>query len=299
MKKLLALLLSVVMIASLAACGGTEEQVDTIDSIGEIVMGFVPSQDAAEIASTVEPLRAELEKQLGVPVKAEVVTDYNALSEGLKSKKIDIGFLPPFGYVKAEERANITVILKAVRFGASSYRAQYNVPADSDIQSIEDLVNTSGLVWAYGDNSSTSGFLFPANQLMSMGVENLDDHFTQTTAGGHDNAIVALLTGTADFATTYEDARTRVEEDYPDVMDKVRVIGYSDPIPNDGIVVREGLSDELIASIKTAFLSFNDNEEMVQVLKDVYNWTGIAEASPADYDIVRETYKIFKDSINE
>jgi phosphonate transport system substrate-binding protein len=290
MKKLFALILSVVMIASLAACGGEDD---------EIVMGFVPSQDAEEIASTVEPLRAKLEEQLGKTVVAEVVTDYNALSEGLKSKKIDIGFLPAFGYVKAEERANISVILKAVRFGASSYRAQYNVPVDSELQSLEDLVNTSGLVWAYGDNSSTSGFLFPANQLMSMGVDNLDEHFTQTTTGGHDNSLIAILTGEADFATTYEDARSRIEEEYPDVMDKVRVLGYSDPIPNDGIVVREGLSEDLVADIKAAFLSFNDDEAMIQVLQDVYNWTGIDEASPSDYDVVRETYKVFKALINE
>jgi phosphonate transport system substrate-binding protein len=298
MKKLLALLMSVVMIASLAACGGGDESADN-EELTKIVMGFVPSQDSDKIADTVAPLEEKLEEILGIEVQAQVMTDYVGLVEGMRTGKIDIGFLPPFAYVQAEERANVSVILKAIRYGSSSYVAQYNVLASSDINSIEDLVSTSGLRWAYGDISSTSGFLFPASQLMEKGVGNLDSHFSQIAVGGHDNSLIALLNGDADFATTYDDARTRIEDEYPNVMDQIKVIGYSDPIPNDGLAVRDGLNEEWVTKIKEAFLSFNEDETMLQVLADVYNWTGIDEASSADYEVVRKTYEKFKDQLAE
>ncbi|WP_158235008.1 PhnD/SsuA/transferrin family substrate-binding protein, partial [Pseudomonas sp. 2822-17] len=79
-----------------------EEDV-TEDEITKLTMGFVPSQDAANIADTVEPLAERLAETLGVEIQAEVMTDYTGLVEGMRTQMIDIGFLPPFGFVQAEE----------------------------------------------------------------------------------------------------------------------------------------------------------------------------------------------------
>ncbi|WP_158234801.1 PhnD/SsuA/transferrin family substrate-binding protein, partial [Pseudomonas sp. 2995-1] len=85
-----------------------------------------------------------------------------------------IAFIPALGLVQAEERANAEVVLKSVRFGETSYRAQFNVAADSEINSIEDLVANEGYVWAFADLTSTSGFLFPAHGFLEAGIDNLD-----------------------------------------------------------------------------------------------------------------------------
>jgi phosphonate transport system substrate-binding protein len=305
-KSLLGLIILMVLTA-LAACGGggnesNEEQANSggdteTEKVEKLTMGFIPSQEAGEIADTVEPLEEKLSEVLGVPVEAQVMIDFVGLVEGMRTGQIDIGFLNPFGYVQATERADVEVILKSIRRGADSYRAQFNVPADSKLNSIEDIVNSEGLAWAYSDTLSTSGFLFPASLLTDMGVENLQNKFQQTVVGGHDNAILAILDGQADFATTFEDARETVQGDYPDVMDKIKVIGYTDPIPNDTISVRAGLPDEMKEKIKQAFLSFNDDEAMIKVMNEVYTWDGIAEAKDEEYDIVRGVYSKFKDQL--
>lgn len=315
MKKYLLLILTAMLMMFVAACGGTEEtkeetKAPTADETAKeeapatempekLTMGFIPSQEADKIADTVKPLEEKLSEVLGVPVEAQVMVDFVGLVEGMRTGQIDIGFLNPFGFVQAEDRAGVEVILKSIRHGSDSYRAQFTVPADSEIQTIEDLVNAEGLVWAYPDTLSTSGFLFPAAHLMGLGIENLDDHFTQVVVGGHDNAIIALLDGSADFATSFEDARTRLEEENPTIMEDIRVIGYTNPIPNDTISVRAGLPPELKEAIREAFLSFNEDEEMLQVMNDVYTWTGIAPAESADYDIVREVFALFKDQLSQ
>ncbi|CAI9393675.1 phosphate/phosphite/phosphonate ABC transporter substrate-binding protein [Niallia sp. Sow4_A1] len=302
MKKTLFSLVMVLMLVALTACGGKEKNESSNgndEEIKELTLGFIPSQEADKIADTVEPLEEKLSEELGIPVKAEVMIDFVGLVEGMRTGKIDIGFLNPFGYVQAEDRADVDVLLKAIRNGGDSYVAQYVVPADSEINSIEDLVNTEGLVWAYADTLSTSGYLFPASQLMDMGVEDLSTHFQHSVVGGHDNAILSLLDGQADFATTFDDARDTVEGDYPTVKEDLKVIGHTDPIPNDTLSVRSDLPDEWKQKIKDAFLAFNDDEEMMAIMNDVYTWDGIAEAKPEDYDIVREVYSKFEDELSE
>ncbi|MEK5379804.1 phosphate/phosphite/phosphonate ABC transporter substrate-binding protein [Niallia sp. FSL W8-0635] len=304
MKKTLFSLVMVLMLVALTACGGGEKNESSKSNgndgeIKELTLGFIPSQEADKIADTVEPLEKKLSEELGIPVKAEVMIDFVGLVEGMRTGKIDIGFLNPFGFVQAEDRANVDVLLKAIRNGGDTYVAQYVVPADSKINSIDDLVNTEGLVWAYADTLSTSGYLFPASQLMDKGVKDLSTHFQHSVVGGHDNAILSLLDGQADFATTFDDARDTVEGDYPTVKEDLKVIGHTDPIPNDTLSVRSDLPDEWKQKIKDAFLAFNDDEEMMTIMHDVYTWDGIAEAKSEDYEIVREVYGKFEDELSE
>lgn len=288
-KKLVFTLVLGSAMTALVACGNDEP--DTL------VMGFIPSQDAGEIATTAEPLEEFLSEELGIEVQAEVMVDFSGLIEAMRTQKVDIGFLNPFGFVQAEDRADVEVLLKSIRYGETSYVAQYTVPADSPIESIEDLKEEEGLVWAYPDVLSTSGYLFPAKQLMDLGIENLDNHFEKLSVGGHDNAIMQLIDGQADFATTFDDARDTLSEEFPDIYDNLRVVGYSDPIPNDTISVRSELPDDLKEQIKEAFLNLNDNEEMLEIMNEIYTWDGVAEAKSSDYDIVRDVFAEFEDEL--
>lgn len=299
MKRLFWALVLIIAMVTLAACGGGGNNDGATDEeeIDELVMGFIPSQDASEIATTAEPLEEFLSEELGIDVRAEVMVDFSGLIEAMRTQQVDIGFLNPFGFVQAEERADVEVILKSIRNGEDSYVAQYTVPADSHLQSIEDLLEEEGLVWAYPDVLSTSGYLFPAKQLMDMGVENLDSHFQSLSVGGHDNALLQLIDGQADFATTFKDARDTLANEFPDIYDDLRVIGYTDPIPNDTIAVRSELPEDLKQRITDAFMSLNENEEMLQIMNEIYTWDGIAEAESADYDIVREVFAEFEDDL--
>jgi phosphonate transport system substrate-binding protein len=331
MKKVYSLLLILMLALLLAACGGsdedsadtsedtdaTEETEDTEgaddadnadSSAGEaegdvpdtLVMGFVPSQDSDTIAETVEPLAERLSEELGVEVQGNVMTNYNALVEAMGANQVHIGFIPAFGYVLAEEQYGVEVILKSIRDGSGTYKAQYLVRADSGIESLEDL---EGTIWAFGDQGSTSGYLFPASQLMDeFGYESAaeleSDFFSGTLpTGGHDNSAIAVLEGDADVATTFDDARTVIVDDYPEAMDELVVLGYTDEIPNDTISVTKELDDELAQQIKDVFLSFNEDEEMIEIMNEVYNWDAIEEATDEEYEVVKETYQRFKDNI--
>jgi phosphonate transport system substrate-binding protein len=289
-KKVVASLSTVLL---LSACGSEgEEQTE------ELVLGYFPSADVENMAESAEPLEEFLSEELGVPVRGEVMTGYTGLIEAMANQHVDIAFLPAFAFVQAEDRAEVEVLLKAIRDGSESYVAQFNVPADSDVQSIEDLVESEGLTWAFGDYTSTSGYLFPAHHLMSLGVEDLDTQFDMLESNAHDTALLQLLDGNADFATTFEDARVRLEEEIPSIYEDIRVIGTTNEIPNATLSVRSELPQEVKDQIEAAFLSINDNEEMLQVMEDVYNWEGFAQATSEDYQIVREVFEEFEELID-
>lgn len=314
MKKIYSLLLILALALVLAACGSSgdsdsntsngDEANDSGSSEGEIpetlVMGFVPSQDSDTIADTIEPLAERLSEELGIEVQGNVMTNYNALVEAMGSNQVHIGFIPAFGYVLANEQYDVEVILKSIRYGSGTYKAQYVVREDSGIESLADL---EGKIWAYGDQGSTSGYLFPANQLMKEfdydTAAELESNFFGGTiqTGGHDNSAIAVLEGDADVATTFDDVRTELEKEYPTVMDDLKILDYTEEIPNDTISVTKELDDEFVQKIKDTFLSFNEDDEMIKIMNEVYNWDEIDEATDEEYQIVKDTYQKFKDNI--
>ncbi|WP_283234570.1 phosphate/phosphite/phosphonate ABC transporter substrate-binding protein [Alteribacter keqinensis] len=301
----------VLSLGVMAACGADDDETANGDAEGdsgddvqeqefdELVMGFVPSTDSDQIASTVEPLTERLSEELGIEVDGRVMTNYSALVEAMGSGQVQIGFIPAFGYVLANERHDIEVILKSLRAGDDSYRAQYSVRADSGIESLEDL---EGKVWAFADSASTSGFLFPATQIRNDFGMTEDEFFgDMVETGSHDNALITVLEGGADVATTFEDAREVIEGDYPEVYDEENgliQLDFTEPIPNDTISVISELSEDMVNQIREAFLSFNDDEDMIEIMNEVYRWDGIAEAEDSEYDIVREAYDNFSDEVD-
>jgi phosphonate transport system substrate-binding protein len=288
-------LLFVASLVLLTACGGgggQDEGAGAAEELDGLTLGLVPSQEAGNLAETAQPLADILSEELGVPVEAQVTTNYIGLVEAMGNEQVDIGFLNSFGYVLAKDRyPDIEPLFKAVRFGSATYRGQFAVSAESGIGSLEEL---EGRDIAFVDPASTSGFLFPTNELIQQGLleegGQPEDFFGEVIyAGGHDNALIALYNGEVDAAVSYEDARADIEEEYPDVMERIEVIEYTDEIPNDTVSVRGGLSEETVQEIEDALLAANESEEGREVLSDIYSWDDMEPAADSDYDIIRET----------
>lgn len=296
---------------------GTEER--------PIQVLFVPSVDAQIIVSGGEIMDQALTDATGLEFEVSVPTSYAATIEEMCANPTDtMGFIPAFGYVLASQLCQVDVAFKAVRFGWGVYWAQFLVPRDSDIASIEDL---DGLAWAYPDPGSTSGFLFPSVALDEAGVEPGET----VEAGGHPQAALAVYSGEADFATTFFspplieggewqvgddpeipdevvescaptdegelwcgdyrvlDARASAIEDAPDIVQQVRILDITQEIPNDTMSFGPEFPDDLRAQIEEALAAFAETPEWEESIghQDFYAWSGIEPATDAEYDIVR------------
>jgi phosphonate transport system substrate-binding protein len=296
MKRYLILLVSVLL--AISACQSESARAANANKkLGTrqnpIKMYFVPSLEAGKVVASGEAIAAALHEATGYHYKVAVPTSYAAVIEALGNYQADIAWLPTYAYVLAKQKYDANVRLMTVRNGLKSYRGQF-VTARDDIKSLEDI---QGKVVAYTDAASTSGYIYPSALLKDKGIEPKDHLF----AGGHPQAILAVYSGRADVACSYwspadstgmpMDAREKLYSTHNDVFTKVRIVDYTDWIPNDTVTFRRNLPEELEQEVVKALYDFAQSAAGQATLKTLYDVDGLEHASDADYDVVRSALK--------
>jgi len=160
-------------------------------------------------------------------------------------------------------------------------------PIDPGLACNASLDAVAGKTVAFTTETSTSGYVFPALQLINLGIDPESD-ITPTFAGGHDGAVTAVYSGDADFGVSFDDARSTIADTYPDVGSKVIVFDITDEIPNDVVAVRGELPDTLKDAIYDAIDAYLATDEGQQVFGDIYEWTAIRRAKDSDFEVVRD-----------
>jgi phosphonate transport system substrate-binding protein len=261
-----------------------------------VKMAFVPSSDSQKVLSSGEPLGKLLEKETGLTFKVSVPTSYAAVIEAMGANNVDVGWLAPFAYVLAKDKFGAEVILASVRGGSKTYTGQIITHVDSGVKDLEGL---KGKKFAFVEPGSASGFLFP-NALLALNNIDYKTYFSETTfAGGHDKVVIAVYNKQVDGGATFgdsaeglvTDARTTVASTLPDVMEKVKPIAKTEPIPNDTVSVRKGLAPDMVTKIRDGLLKVAQTDEGKQALKDLYRIDGLAASNDADYEPVRKAAK--------
>ena len=262
----------------------------------KLVLGMVPSREMGVVTDNLSAIAERLSNTLLIPVDSFVSTNFVGLVEAMGTRRVDIGFFGPAGLVQAMDAHEAQVILASVRRGSTQYRAQFNVRCDSGITEFEQL---RGATIAWVDPGSASGYQFPFVSLKTTHGIDPDREMTQIFAGSHDASALAVYLGDVDVSVTFggspgSDGRDGLANDYPDVYDVVCILGFSDWIPNDGVVVRKGLDPELVEQITEALLGIVATEEGREITQLLFNVTGWARVGPEAYDIVRAVSATFQ-----
>ena len=253
-----------------------------------LVLAFVPSQDSQRVLETGSLLARMIEVATGYRVQATVPTSYVATIEAMCAGRVDIAFLAPFAYVLANQKCGADVRLVSIRAQLPFYKSQILYRADLNVKTLNDL---RGKRFAFVTPASASGYLFPAALLQKNGIDP-DRFFSQVLfAGGHDRVVLAIYTGSVDAGATFgdevfSDARTTVLRQYPDVRDKVKVLAYTDPIPNDTVSFRRDLSEEVKEKTTKALFRIAETAPGKETLDRLYQIQGFA-----DFNALTTTYK--------
>ncbi|HDE4602655.1 TPA: phosphate/phosphite/phosphonate ABC transporter substrate-binding protein [Staphylococcus aureus] len=312
-KCLFVLMLAVIVFA--AACGNSSSldnqknaSNDSDSKSGgykpkELTVQFVPSQNAGTLEAKAKPLEKLLSKELGIPVKVSVSTNYNTIVEAMKSKKVDVGFLPPTAYTLAHDQKAADLLLQEQRFGVKedgsaskelvdSYKSEILVKKDSKIKSLKDL---KGKKIALQDVTSTAGYTFPLAMLKNEAGINATKDMKIVNVKGHDQAVISLLNGDVDAAAVFNDARNTVKKDQPNVFKDTRILKLTQAIPNDTISVRPDMDKDFQEKLKKAFIDIAKSKEGHKIISEVYSHEGYTETKDSNFDIVREYEKLVKD----
>jgi len=89
------------------------------------------------------------------------------------------------------------------------------------------------------------------------------------------------------------DARANIRTEAPDVVQKVRILGISQAVPNDTLSFGPEFPADVRAKIEEALVAFSQTEAWKESIgnNDFYGWTGIDPATDAEYDMVRAMVK--------
>ncbi len=289
---------------------------------------FVPSVAQEEILAGGEILQETLEAETGLHFEVSVPTSYAAVLEEMCASPDDtMGFIPAQAYVLGSDKCGVTVALKSLRFGYTEYWTQFVVGRDSEFETIDDLAgatwaypdttSTSGFLVPMGmfeslgiepgevsevgshdaaiqavyDGSADFGttFFSPAvdsegTTLWDGGIDTGDvpDDLVESCALDADGEI---LCGDDYFP---RDARRNIREAAPDVIQNVRILTLSDPIPNDTLSFSPDFPAEIATAITDALKAFAaDDPEGFAAAFDAYSWSGVADTSDAEFDSIR------------
>lgn len=297
-KRVLALvaIASLLTMGVLTSCAPKEPELGSEEN--PIIWSFVPSGEMERVAAGAQSVADLLHDETGLYFETNVATEYAGVIEAMCSDppKAHMGSLATFAYVLAHERCGVDVALVSVRFGSPTYNGQIIVRADSGINEIADL---AGKTFCRPDPLSTSGWIIPMLTMRAEGITPEADLAEIVDAGSHDAVAAAVYNGDCDAGATYIDARTRIEEDYPDVMEQVVVMAVTEDIPNDGVQFATSVPQELRDKIVNGLLAIAETEAGQEALDTAYQWAGLEKHDDTFYDPFRQVLQASGMSVEE
>jgi len=287
MKRKAYFLIALFVIASLtlAGCGQQEAELGTEEN--PLIWALVPSSESDTVLASFDAVADIIYDETGLVIDPFVATEYAGVIEALSADppKAHISSLATFAYLVAAERGVAEAELVSVRYGSPSYNGQIFVRADSGINSLEEL---AGKTFCRPDPLSTSGWIIPSIELQAAGVNPETDLAEVVDAGSHDASVAGVYNGDCDAGSSFVDARSSLEEDYPDIMDVIKIINVSVEIPNDGVQYHPSVPREIRDQINAALIAMPETEEGAEALDLAYEWSELSPRTDDFYDPFRQ-----------
>ncbi len=256
-------------------------------------LALIPAEDIEEMIRAFAPAKQYLENELGMKIEEFKATDYTAVIEAMRAKKIDLAYFGPFSYVLAAKRANAKAIIGGSEGDGklATYHSIFITHRDSGLKTMEDVkARSKQLTLSFVDPASTSGHLIPRGGLETLGIRVDKDFKEIIFAGGHDASVLAVKTRKVDLGATWEGGLQRVIDKGLATREEVPVLWKSAPIPRSPVAVRGELESALIQKIQQAFL------DMPQKAPEAFKqfegrWEknkAYVKVTDSDYDYIRQ-----------
>ena len=224
-------------------------------------IGVIPERDIFAQRRRYLALGDYLSGQLDRPVKFVTLRTYQAAFHDFASQEIDAAFLGSMAALLSIDRFGAQVLLKPELAGQiTTYHGVIFVRGDSPIERVADLAGRSIAMV----KTTTAGELFPLLQMKQAGLLNGPEPPQIAWSGTHDEVILDVIEGHADAGAAKNlrlDAFVAAHPEQP-----VRRLAESDPVPNNALILRADLADELGPELARVMLRMDQDAEGRQAL---------------------------------
>ena len=245
-------------------------------------LGSVAMDTPALMQKRLRPLTDYLSQVLQRPVTLKLSPDMPAAIRDVASGKVELAYLTPVAYIRANATGNTQLIAKTVTQQKASFKLMIVVRDDSPIKTVADL---AGKKFAFGDKAA----LLQRATVVGAGMP-LDKLGQYQFLGHYDNIVRAVLHGDFD-AGILKDTMAYKWEDKG-----IRILYRTVDLPPYNIAASGKIDQQLLQQLRQAFLSLDpnnpDHHHIIKALDKKYD--GFAPTSDAEYDVVRQLIKPFQ-----
>ena len=190
---------------------GSSEGERPDDWPSEIVFGAVPAEAASSLEADFDTTRAILQSELASRSSSSRPPTTPASSRGSSPTAWTWPSFGGFSYVIATNNGADVSVAGVMTDGPDiepGYRSYAITQPGSGIETIEDF---AGRTICFVDPGSTSGFLFPSEGLLAVGIDpsETSTDIIPTFAGGHDASALTVASGDCDAGFAYDSMVTQ------------------------------------------------------------------------------------------
>ncbi len=237
----------------------------------QLNFGIISTESTTALEKSFGPFVEDLEKALGIPVKMFFASDYAGVIEGMRFKKVDLGWFGNKSAIEAVDRAGGEVFAQTIKDnGDRGYYSLLIAHKDSDLNSLEDVLKCDGTrTFGNGDPNSTSGFAIPGYYVWALNNKTPEECFKRVVSSNHEGNAIAVATKKVDVATNNtESMYARLVKTQPELAAQIKEIWRSPLIPSDPMVWRKDLPEEAKGKILYFFIQYGRFGSMEKVARE-------------------------------
>jgi phosphonate transport system substrate-binding protein len=137
---------------------------------------------------------------------------------------------------------------------------------------------------SFADAGSTSGWLIPTHWFKTQGIDP-KSYFRYRDGASHAAQVLSVVNEQTDLATDFDRNLNSIIERGAIKPGDVKIVWKSEPLPNDPIVVRDGLDPALTKKVQEIVLAITEEQALTVMPK---NYTGWVMATHADYKLIED-----------
>jgi phosphonate transport system substrate-binding protein len=281
------IMLWMVVLLMLAACGPqaepTPEAATAVPEGRTLVLGDI-SDEAVETIRGTQPtadyLAAQLAEQGITAGAVKIAPDLDTMIQWMRDGDVDLYFDSPYPVLVISDETGATPILRRFRFGVPEYHSVFFVPADSELDSLDDLL---GQMVAFEESFSTSGYMLPLSFLIEQNMNPVEksapeagvaeDEVGYVFSTADDTTVQWVISGIVPAGVVDNVTFSRLPEE---TQAQLKIIAATEDVPRQLVLVRSGMDAELVEAIRTALLEMDESADG-QAALETFQTTEFAE----------------------
>jgi phosphonate transport system substrate-binding protein len=245
--------------------------------------GIAPLRPTPDITiKEFEPLFKYLADELDATYELVSPESWAAISVAMTNGHVDLGWLGPWGYVLAHDKAGTEVIATAKYRGKPLYHAMIEGRPGLPIKKWPD--DAKGMRLALSDQGNTSGWLIPTAYFVNQGIDP-KSFFEYREGATFGNNVMMIQQEVLDLGSNMDRGRYGMIEAGEMDPQKVQVYWTSNPLPNDALCVPKDFDPELKEKIRQILVSLPEDKAQ-SLMGSGYN--GFVASSHFDYKIIED-----------